>query len=176
MSAGDSVLKRLFKRRKFLQATALMAMVVAGGWLAFPKTANADADPQADIIELQGTTTPGAGSIDPRVANVAQLKKPPLSAYNTYKLLNRATFPVKKGVPSSYTLKNGRILQLTFEDMSKDNRYRVLTTISEPNGKDFLSRLEVLHGANELLAVAGQWLDPKHHDKGALVLGITIHP
>jgi hypothetical protein len=167
------------KRRQFIKATALLSVVAAGGWLTFPKTANASPDPnapQADIIELQGTTTPGAGSIDPRVANVAQLKKPPLSAYNTYKLLNRATFPVKKGIASAYTLQNGRILQLTFEDMTPDNRYRVLTTISEPNAKVFLKRLEVVHGANELLVLAGQRLDPKNPDKGALVLGITIHP
>jgi hypothetical protein len=164
------------KRRQFIKATAILSVVAAGGWLTFPKTANAGADPSADIMELQGTTTPGAGSIDPRLANVAQLKKPPLSAYNTYQLLNRATFPVKKGIASSYTLKNGRILQLTFEDMTPDNRYRVLTTISEPNAKEFLKKLEVVHGANEVLFVAGQNLDPKHPDKGALVLGITIHP
>lgn len=173
------MITRRITRQRFITTAAMLSLVAAGGWLTFPKTANADPDPnapQADIMELQGTTTQGAGSIDPRVANVAQLKKPPLSAYNTYKLLNKATFPVKKGVASAYTLQNGRILQLTFVDMTPDNRYRMLTTISEPNAKDFLKRLEVVHGANEPLFVAGQNLDTKHPEKGALVLGITIHP
>jgi hypothetical protein len=166
-------------RRRFMQRAAVLSIVAAAigvGWLAFPATAIAAADPNADIMELQGTQTPGAGSIDPRVGNVPQLKKPPLSSYNTYKLLNRKSFPIKKGAPASYTLANGRVLQLTFTETTPDNRFRVLTTISEPNAKDFLKKLEVVAGANELFFVAGQNLDPKNPDKGALVLGITIRP
>ncbi len=162
-----------------MRSAAVMSIVAAAsgvGWLAFPTAASAAADPNADIMELQGTQTPGAGSIDPRVGNVPQLKKPPLSSYNTYALLNKATFVVKKGVAASYTLKNGRVLQLTFIETTADNRYRVLTTISEPNAKVFLKKLEVVAGPNELFFVAGQNLDVKNPDKGALVLGITIRP
>jgi hypothetical protein len=166
----------IFERRKFIQASAVVAFVAAGGWLAFPKTASAAADPSADIMELQGTQTPGAGSIDPRVGNVAQLKKPPLSSYNTYKLLDKKTLSVKKGTPVSYALANGRVLQLTLTETTADNRYRVLTTITEANNSSYLKKLEVVAGPNELFFVAGQNLDQKNPDKGALVLGITIRP
>jgi hypothetical protein len=166
----------MISRRKFIAASSIASVVAIGGWLAFPKAASAAADPNADIMELQGTQEPGAGSIDPRIGNIAQLRKPPLSSYNTYKLLNHKSLPVKKGTPTVYSLANGRLLQLTLTETTPDNRYRVLTTISEANAKDFLKKLEVVASPNELFFVAGQNLDAKHPDKGALVLGITIRP
>lgn len=168
------------ERRKILQASAMFSIAAAAGWIAFPTTAKAAPDatvaPTADILQLKGTNPTPPGPIDPKVGNVAQLKKAPLSAYNTYSFLKKDSFPINKGTPASYTLANGRILQLTFEDMTKDNRYRVLTTVSNPNATTFLSRLEVVASPNETLFWAGQNLDTKNPDKGALVFGITIRP
>jgi hypothetical protein len=163
-------------RRRFLQAAALVTSVAAGAWLFFPQTANAATGPNADVMQLQGTQTPGAGSIDPRVGNVPQLKRPPLSAYNTYTLIGTTSLPAKMGLANSYRLKNGRTLQVTLVEVTKDNRYRVLTTISEANATVYLKKLEVIIGPNEPLFLGGQYIDVKDPDKGGLVLGITIRP
>jgi len=167
------------ERRRFMQTAALAVMPVligAGVWLTGSRSAQAAADPNADVMELQGTQVTGAGSIDPRIGNVPQLKKPPLSAYNTYKLIDKKSQPAKKGVASSYTLANGRVLQVTVVETTSENRYRVLTTISEANASVYLKKLEVIAGPNEPFFVGGQYIDTKNPDKGGLVLGITIRP
>jgi hypothetical protein len=166
----------MISRRSFIATSSIVSLVALASAVGFSKPASAAADPSADIMELQGTQTPGAGSIDPRVGNVAQLKKPPLSAYNTYKLLDKKTLSVKKGTPVTYPLANGRVLQLTLTETTAENRYRVLTAITEANNASYLKKLEVVASPGELFFVAGQNLDPKNPDKGALVLGITIRP
>jgi hypothetical protein len=162
-------------RRSFLQAAALVTSVAAGGWLFSPQSAVAATGPFADVMQLQGTQTPGAGSIDPRVGNVSQLKRPPLSAYNTYSLIGTTSAAAKMGVANSYPLKNGRTLQVTLVELTKDNRYRVLTTISDANATVY-SNLTVTIGPNDPLFLGGQYIDLKNPDKGGLVLGITIRP
>lgn len=162
-------------RRSFLTYAVATASVVAGAWLT-GSSAYAAADPNAEVMELQGTQEPGAGSIDPRIGPLPQLKKPPLSAYNTYKLLDKKTQPAHVGTATSYPLANGRTLNVTITEVTQDKRYRVLATISEANAKDYLKKLEVIAGPNEPFFVAGQNVDAKNPDKGALILGITIRP
>ncbi len=164
------------ERRRFLScALAMMSMAALGAGFD-SKIAWAAGDPNAEVMELQGTQESGPGSIDPRIGTLPQLKKPPLSAYNTYKLIDKKSQPAKVGVPSSYPLANGRTLQVTLLEQTPDKRYRVLTTISEANAKDYLKKLEVIAGPNEPFFVAGQNVDVKNADKGALILGITIRP
>ena len=166
------------ERRRFL-SYATTAMSLAALTLAtagIDRTAWAAGDPNAEVMQLQGTQESGPGSIDPRIGSLPQLKKPPLSAYNTYKLIDKKTQPAKLGVASSYLLANGRTLNVTLTEITSDKRYRVLITISEANAKDFLKKLEIVESPNEPFFLAGQYVDAKNPDKGGLILGITIRP
>jgi hypothetical protein len=168
-------------RRKLARVARVLAL---GGALTFALAAvatdEASADQtqapvvtlraNADIMVLHATQVDGAGSIDPRVGNMPQLKKPPFSAYNTYKLLDRQVVPLEKGKPSKYTLQNGRTLEVTLIDLAGDKRYKVAAHINGKDGKDFL-KSEVTAAANEPFFVAGQ-----SHQGGILVLGITVRP
>ena len=89
----------------------------------------------ADIMVLHATQVDGVGSIDPRIGSMPQLKKPPFSAYNTYKLLDRKVVPLEKGKAATYALQNGRTLDVTLIDLTGDKRYKVAARI-EKDGKD----------------------------------------
>lgn len=127
----------------------------------------------AEVMVLHATQTAGAGSIDPQIGNLPQLKKPPFSAYNTYKLLDRKALVLEKSKPISYTMVNKRVLQVTLEEITADNRYKVAAAINQPGGTGdaFLKLLEVTAAPNETFFVAGQT-----YEGGILVIGITIKP
>lgn len=162
------------QRRAFL-SLALSAAFAAGGVLTLqPRLARAAGVTQGEVMQLVGTQSTGAGSIDPRIGPLPQLKKPPLSSYNTYKLVDKKTAPVPTGTAVSYPLANGRTLQVTVVEATADKRFRVLTTITDAASHDYLKKLEVLAAPNETFFVAGQNLDTRDASKGALILGITI--
>ncbi len=126
----------------------------------------------AEVMVLHATQTTGPGSIDPQIGNLPQLKKPPFSAYNTYKLLDRKALVLEKNKPTNYEMVNKRVLAVTLEDITADNRYKVAAAINQPGGGDaFLKLLEVTAAPNETFFVAGQT-----YEGGILVIGITIKP
>ena len=126
---------------------------------------------KTEVMVLHATQQPGAGSIDPQIGNLPQLKRPPFSAYNTYKLISRNDLLLEKGKSQTQTLANGRILQVTLNDITQDKRFKIAAAINQPNGKDFLRLLEVNAGPNETFFVAGQ-----SYQNGILVIGITVKP
>jgi hypothetical protein len=164
--------RALRKRLVFALGAALtfaFAAVATDEASAQPVQAPAAIHANADIMVLHATQVDGAGSIDPRIGSMPQLKKPPFSAYNTYKLLDRKVVPLEKGKPSTYALQNGRTLDVTLIDVAGDKRYKVSARINK-DGKDYL-KSEVTAAANEPFFVAGQ-----SHQGGILVLGITLRP
>ncbi|HWL86099.1 MAG TPA: hypothetical protein VNO21_09875 [Polyangiaceae bacterium] len=129
-----------------------------------------DTTAQAEVLVLQASKQPGAGSIDPSIGNLPQLKKPPFDAYNTFRLVDRKAVSLKKGTPADLPLVDGRKLELVLLDKTgKPSRYRLAASISAPKGAAFLKRIEVSASANEPFFVAGQ-----SHQGGILVLGIAI--
>jgi len=157
-------------RRPFL----LLTLALAGASLLAP-TRTAEAQDHraahAEIMILHATQQPGAGSIDPSIGNMPQLKKPPFSAYNTYKLLDKQKYVIQSGTGVTQALVNGRALQVTLNELTTDGRYRVTASIDQPGGKTFLKLLEVTAAPKEPFFVAGQ-----SYDKGILVIGITMTP
>lgn len=149
------------------------SLLLAGslGLLTTSATAQAPTSVKAEVMVLHATQQPGAGSIDPQIGNLPQLKRPPFSAYNTYKLVTRKDLTLEKGKPQTETLVNGRVLQVTWNELTQDKRYKIAAHINQPNGKEFLRLLEVNAAANETFFVAGQ-----SYQGGILVIGITIKP
>ncbi len=137
----------------------------AGAAFAQPSTVS------ALIMVMHATQSDGGGSIDPGIGDMPQLKKPPFSAYNTYKLLDKKVLPLEKGKPVTHGLITGRTVQVTLLDVTPDHRFHVGAAINQPGGQAFLKLLEVNAAANEPFFVAGQ-----SYQGGTLVLGITIKP
>jgi hypothetical protein len=131
--------------------------------------AQAPAAVAAEVMVMHATQEP-SGSIDPRIGNMPQLTKPPFSAYNTYKLLDKKSVAVERGKSASYALPNGRTLQINAEPLP-NKTYKVQASISRPEGGAFLKLLEVTASPNEPFFVAGQT-----YGKGTLVVAITIRP
>ncbi len=123
----------------------------------------------AEIMVLHATQVAGAGSIDPQIGSLPQLKKPPFSSYNTYKLLDRKALTLVRNAPVSHTLINKRELQVTLQEITADKRYKVAAAINQPGGASFLKLLEVTAAANDTFFVAGQ-----SYEGGILVIGITL--
>ncbi len=157
-------------RRVVLQL--LLAMLLAIG---LPSHADAAPTvPQAATLEvmvLHATQTPGAGSIEPSIGNMPQLQQPPFSAWNTYRLLAKQSLTLQRGAPSSYTLPNGRILQITLEDITAGPRFKIAAAINQPGGNNaYLKLLEVTAPPNQTFFVAGQ-----QFQGGVLIIGFTLH-
>ncbi len=133
--------------------------------------AQAPSTVSALIMVMHATQADGGGSIDPGIGDMPQLKKPPFSAYNTYKLLDKKVLPLEKGKPVTHGLITGRTVQVTLLDVTPDHRFHVGAAINQPGGQAFLKLLEVNASANEPFFVAGQ-----SYQGGTLVLGITIKP
>ncbi len=144
-----------------------MGLVTGDAKLAFAQAGNA----KAEIMVLHATQSPGPGSIDPQIGNLPQLKRPPFSSYNTYKLLDRKALGLEKGKPVTYVMPNKRVLQVTLQDVTSDGRFKIAAAINDPNGGAFLKLLEVTAAANETFFVAGQ-----SFDGGILVIGFTVRP
>jgi len=125
----------------------------------------------AEVMVLYATMAPGAGSIDPALGKMSQLRKPPFSVFNTYRLLDKKVIPIELGRTGPYLLPNGRVLQVTFANPTQDRRFHVQVAIEQPGGKAYLKLLEVTAGANETFFVAGQ-----PYKDGILVLGLTMRP
>ncbi len=123
----------------------------------------------AEVMVLLGTQMPGGGSIDPSIGNLPQLRKPPLSSYNTYALLDKRTIPLTVGSSGTYTLANGRVLQVTFVETTPDHGFHVKAAINQPGGNAYLKLLELTAKPNEPFFVAGQ-----SFGGGSLILAITL--
>lgn len=158
-------------------AAGCLAAVVSVSHASFESTAFA-ADPapaapanatNTEIMVMHATQEP-AGSIDARIGTMPQLTKPPFSAYNTYKLLDKKTVSVERAKSTAYLLPNGRTLDIRVEPLANKS-YRVVASISRPEGGAYLKLLEVTAPPNEPFFVAGQT-----YNKGSLVVAITVRP
>ena len=147
------------------------AMAFGSATLALGRRALAEGPTSVSalVMVMHATQVDGGGSIDPSIGSMPQLRKPPFSAYNAYKLLDKKLLPLEKGKPVMYPLVNGRTLQVTFLDATADRRFHVGTAINQPGGQAFLKLLEVTAAPNEPFFVGGQ-----SYQGGTLVLGITI--
>jgi hypothetical protein len=154
---------------RFFALAALLLAVALASMGSFAHAGPA-ATVTAEVMVLHATQQPGPGSIDPSIGNMPQLKRPPFSAYNTYKLLAKQSLGLSKGTPATYTLVNGRVLQVTLQDVTPDHRYKIAAAINQPGGSAYLKLLEVTAAPNETFFVAGQ-----QYQGGVLIIGFTLH-
>ena len=115
--------------------------------------------------------------IDPTIGKIPELLKPPLSSFDSYKLLQRTEMSLDKKVEKKLTLPDKSELSVTLNDLlvstSKDAAGKSKTEkkfslgMSIPN---FLPSLEVSAKENEWFFIAGQ-----KYQGGTLVIGFRLH-
>jgi hypothetical protein len=124
-----------------------------------PAPAPVAVDAEVTLIHASNNTDAG---IDPRIGKI-----PNLGSYKSYQLLSQSNMTIKKA-PTTTTLPNGRILQISLKDV-KDKQYIIDTSINQPGGTAFLPLLEVRASVGVPVFIAGQ-----SYQGGMLIIAIKI--
>jgi len=108
-----------------------MVLFALGGW------AQAD-DAQCSIVEIRASNT--KGGIDPGLKPIAtKLKKPPFSAWNTFRIVKKQSATLPQMKPVSLPLSTGGKIGLLYKDRSDAKghkpRLRVGVTLDSAAGK-----------------------------------------
>jgi hypothetical protein len=128
-----------------------------------PAPAPAPAAVDAEVTLIHASNNVDAG-IDPRIG-----KLPNIGSYKSYQLLSQSNMTIKKA-PTTTTLPNGRVLQISLKDV-KDKQYIIDTSINQPGGTAFLPLLEVRASVGLPVFIAGQ-----SYQGGMLIIAIKILP
>jgi hypothetical protein len=128
-----------------------------------PAPAPAPAAVDAEVTLIHASNNVDAG-VDPRIG-----KLPNIGSYKSYQLLSQSNMTIKKA-PTTTTLPNGRILQISLKDV-KDKQYIIDTSINQPGGTAFLPLLEVRASVGVPVFIAGQ-----SYQGGMLIIAIKILP
>ncbi len=131
------------------------------------KAKPAEAQYATEVLVLHATNS-GKG-IDPRIGDMAELKKPPFSSYDSYQLLSKHKLPLLKDDPKTVELPNKRVLQTKLLEVLPKEQLRISASINQPRGKTFLPLLEVKAKVGQSFIVAGQ-----SYKGGILVLVIRV--
>jgi len=116
-------------------------------------------DAEITLIHASNSTD---GGVDPRIGKI-----PNIGSYKSYQLLSQSNMTIKKA-PTTTTLPNGRILQISLKDV-KDRQYIIDTSINQPGGTAFLPLLEVRASVGVPVFIAGQ-----SYQGGMLIIAIKI--
>lgn len=125
----------------------------------------------AEIMVLHANNS--GGGIDPKVRDLPQLKKPPFSSYNTYRVLaqSRTTLPLGRNFDT--TLPNGSLFRIAFKEALSPGRSKLAASILQPDGKPFLPQMEVTLPRDEPFFIGAQSYRDGKQD-GKLVLAVKL--
>jgi len=151
-------------RLSWLAVVACSALVAAAAPV-FAKDASKPV--QAEVLVIHGLTE-GKG-VDPALAELPALAKPPFDSFKQKKLLSRKQMALVKDTPADAELPNGRKLQLTLLGQTDDGRHRVRVSINRPGKKDYLPVMTVAAAAGDPFFIAGQ-----RYKKGTLIIGVRV--
>lgn len=163
MTSRRSVLKMLAGSGFAVVAPSLLAKKALAG--------DAPAEISTEVMVLHATNE-GKG-IDPGIGDMPELKKPPFSAYDTYKLLGKSTHKLPKDKEQDKKLPNDSKLLLTYKDLvpakkNEPEKFVVGVKIKKPDDTEFIA--STFHSPKgQVFFVAG----PKYKN-GVLVIGIKI--
>ncbi len=152
-----------------------VAFLVAAALAAQPSTAWAEPrdakSPAASLfVELSVLhATHESRQIDPRVADLTELTKPPFSSYERYRLIERVRLPLATRVPVVRRLPNGRMLRTELIERERGDVVHLVSSINQPGGSSFLPLLEVTARVGQRFIVAGQ-----RYKTGILVLVLRV--
>ncbi|MEM9074741.1 MAG: hypothetical protein AAGE52_39965 [Myxococcota bacterium] len=110
-----------------------------------------------------------AGSIDPSLAEMGALRRPPFNAFRSMEIIERDQIRLRVRTPEEIILPNGRRMRIRLQSVMPDGRFRVRVSIKREEGNNYLPLLQVVASPGDPFFVAGQ-----AHDGGTLVIGIRL--
>lgn len=149
-----------------LSVIALFALALV---IAAEAPASAQGSVPTEVLVVLAKEQPG--SIDPQLAKMTALRRPPFNSFRSMRVLSRSRIKLSKGKDEIVKLPNGRRVKLNLLRTMPDGRYRVKTSINKPNKKDYLPLLQVVASPGDPFFVAGQ-----AHRGGTLVVGVRVNP
>ncbi len=154
-------------------AFGLPAMTAAGHSASASPSKRAAA---LEITVIYAARADGGAAIDPGLRDLPQLTRDqPFVRYNVYRLLERKELPLEEGKPETYSIVNGRTLQITLVDTQggsgshPERRFHVRAAIEEPGKQAFLKLLDVTATESEPFFVGGQ-----SYQGGTLFLELVV--
>lgn len=153
------------------------ASIITGLFVAFALAASAQAQPRgkqpqaqpvpADVLIVLASNE--AGAVDPRLANVPALRRPPFDGYRSMALLSSPRIELRVGQAREVPLPNGRQIRIVLREITAEGRYRLQVSINRPGQRDYLPELDVVASPGDPFFVAGQ-----SFQSGTLVIGIRL--
>ncbi len=138
-------------------------------------TPPAPASVKAEVLVLYGSND-GSG-IDKGIGDLPELAKPPFSAYNSYKLVDRSQVDLAQGKGSDKGLPDGTTLTLTYNGLAdtksndkSDLRFSVTESIQRADGTSVLPALQSTAKRGKYLFVVSS---QKYKD-GVLAIGVRV--
>jgi hypothetical protein len=142
---------------------AWLAAVVLTGAIAQPAFAG---DAECTYVEIAATNAKDAGAIDPALKPLEKkLRKPPFTAWNTFKQLQSGSASLTKNKAESIKLKEGAS-SLMLRDRS-EKRVELTVTMDGSDGKRVLEAKPAFRAGDWLLLVGTNAKDDGH------ILGLT---
>ena len=123
----------------------------------------------AEVLVILAKEEPG--EVDPQLAKMTALRRPPFNSFRSMKILSRPKLKLKPGKDALVSLPNGRRMKLTLLRVMPDGRYKVKAAINRPNKSDYLPLLQVVASPGDPFFVAGQT-----YQGGTLVVGVIVDP
>jgi hypothetical protein len=163
----------MMTRRAWLVFACAAAVAAAGTGMARAAALKA---PSLELTIIHAAYVDGGASIDPRLPSFARLaRSEPFARYNVFRLLDRRQFPLEAGKPVTYTLVNGRNVDIKLGGISQgdagEQRYQLEAHIGEPGKAAYLKGLQVTLSANQPFYVGGQ-----SYQGGTLFLELALVP
>ncbi|MFO0670709.1 MAG: hypothetical protein U0235_13945 [Polyangiaceae bacterium] len=152
--------------RRLFAAGALAALLMP--LVSHEREARADGTPRADVLVIHAATVPGAGSMDPKLANLRQLKNVPFNNYNSFKVLDSKQGLALAKVGPTVGLPNGYIFSLSLSSV-EGSTLHIVPSLSKTATPRPLP--EVSAKAGEPFFVAGQ-----SYQGGILIIAVTATP
>jgi hypothetical protein len=163
-------------RRSVLKMLAGSGFVLSGVSLGTREAFAGDppGEIEAELLVLHATNE-GKG-IDKDIGDIPELKKPPFSSYDTYKLLEKGKIKLPKGKEQEKKLPNSDKLMLTYKDMvsKKDqpDKFVIPARVAKKDGEEVVSATYTAP-KGQFFFVAGPKFT-KGKSKGILVVGFKI--
>lgn len=150
-----------------MTARALWTSLLVFTCLALARPASAETPVPGEVLIVLGSHE--GGGIDPQLAKLDALRKPPFDTFTKKTLLRRVDVKLELGKESDVELPNGRRLRLVLVERLKDGRFRVNVSINRPGQRDYLPVMTVSAAPGDPFFVAGQ-----KYEGGTLVIGVRV--
>ena len=121
----------------------------------------------AEVLIVLATNAGGA--VDPRLADVPALRRPPFDSFRSMALLSSPSVQLRVGEAQQVPLPNGRHMRIVLREVTREGRFRLSVSINRPGEQDYLPEVSIVASPGDPFFIAGQ-----SYQAGTLVIGFRL--